>query len=57
MKDTYSSVSDRIGDYKTCLLYTSFHDLLGGKANEIGNLYEHYGTLFEQAEHERYLEG
>ena len=29
-----------------------FHDLLGGKVNEIGNLYEHYGTLFEQAEHD-----
>ena len=26
--------------------------MLGSKANEIGNLYEHYGTLFEQAEND-----
>lgn len=31
---------------------SSFHDLLGGKVKEIGNLYEHYGSLFEQAEHD-----
>lgn len=31
---------------------SSFHDLLGGKVEEIGNLYEHYGSLFEQAEHD-----
>ena len=31
---------------------SSFHDLMGGKVEEIGNLYEHYGTLFEQAEHD-----
>ena len=31
---------------------SSFHDLLGGKVEEIGNLYEHYGRLFEQAEHD-----
>ena len=33
------------------LLQTSaFHDLIGGKISEIGNLYDHYGDLFEQAE-------
>lgn len=31
---------------------SSFHDLLGGKVEEIGNLYEHYGSLFEQAGHD-----
>lgn len=31
---------------------SSFHDLMGGKVEEIGNLYEHYGSLFEQAEHD-----
>ena len=33
------------------LLQTSaFHDLICGKISEIGNLYDHYGDLFEQAE-------
>ena len=31
---------------------SSFHDLMSGKVSEIVNLYEHYGTLFEQAEHD-----
>ena len=39
---------ENLGD---ALLQTSaFHDLIGGKISEIGNLYEHYGDLFEQAE-------
>ena len=39
-----------LGD--TLLQTSSFHDLMGGKASEIINLYDHYGTLFEQAEHD-----
>ncbi len=31
---------------------SSFHDLMSGKVSEIVNLYEHYGALFEQAEHD-----
>ena len=38
-----------IGD--ALLQSSSFHDLMGGKVDEIFNLYDHYGTLFEQAEH------
>lgn len=39
---------ENLGD---ALLQTSaFHDLIGGKISEIGNLYDHYGDLFEQAE-------
>lgn len=30
---------------------SSFHELMGGKVDEIVNLYEHYGGLLEQAEH------
>lgn len=38
-----------IGD--ALLQSSSFHDLMDGKVDEIFNLYDHYGTLFEQAEH------
>ena len=39
---------ENLGD---ALLQTSaFHDLIGGKISEIGNLYDHYGDLFELAE-------
>ena len=39
---------ENLGD---ALLQTSaFHDLIGGKISEIGNLYDHYGDLFERAE-------
>lgn len=39
---------ENLGD---AMLQTSaFHDLIGGKISEIGNLYDHYGDLFEQAE-------
>ena len=38
-----------IGD--ALLQTSSFHDLMGGKVDEIFNLYDHYGALFEQAEH------
>lgn len=39
---------ENLGD---ALLQTNaFHDLIGGKISEIGNLYDHYGDLFEQAE-------
>lgn len=38
-----------IGD--ALLQTSSFHDLMGGKADEIVHLYEHYGGLLEQAEH------
>ena len=39
---------ENLGD---ALMQTSaFHDLIGGKISEIGNLYDHYGDLFEQAE-------
>lgn len=39
---------ENLGD---ALLQTSaFNDLIGGKISEIGNLYDHYGDLFEQAE-------
>ena len=31
---------------------SSFHNLMSGKVSEIVNLYEHYGALFEQAEHD-----
>ena len=45
-----TSGMENLGD--ALLQSSAFHDLLGGKVNEIGNLYEHYGTLFEQAEHD-----
>ena len=45
-----TSGMENLGD--ALLQSSAFHDLLGGKANEIGNLYEHYGSLFEQAEHD-----
>lgn len=38
-----------IGD--ALLQTSSFHDLMDGKVDEIFNLYDHYGALFEQAEH------
>ncbi len=40
---------ENLGD---ALLQTSafHHDLIGGKISEIGNLYDHYGDLFERAE-------
>ena len=38
-----------IGD--ALLQTSSFHELMGGKTDEIVNLYEHYGGLLEQAEH------
>ena len=38
-----------IGD--ALLQSSSFHDLMSGKVDEIFNLYDHYGALFEQAEH------
>ncbi len=39
---------ENLGD---ALLQTSaFHNLIGGKISEIGNLYDHYGDLFEQVE-------
>lgn len=31
---------------------SSFHDLMGGKVDEIVNLYDHYGDLFERAEND-----
>lgn len=40
---------ENLGD--TLLQTSSFHNLLGGRVEEIGNLYDHYGALFEQAEH------
>lgn len=40
---------ENLGD--ALLQTSSFHNLLGGKIEEIGNLYDHYGALFEQAEH------
>lgn len=40
---------DNIGD--ALLQTSSFHELMGGKADEIVNLYDHYGGLLEQAEH------
>lgn len=45
-----TSGMENLGD--ALLQSSAFHDLLGGKVNEIGNLYEHYSTLFEQAEHD-----
>ena len=45
-----TSGMENLGD--ALLQSSAFHDLLGGKVNDIGNLYEHYGTLFEQAEHD-----
>lgn len=38
-----------IGD--ALLQSSSFHELMGGKVGEIINLYDHYGGLLEQAEH------
>ena len=38
-----------IGD--ALLQTSSFHELMGGKVDEIVNLYDHYGGLLEQAEH------
>ena len=40
---------ENLGD--ALLQTSSFHNLLGGKIEEIGNLYDHYGALFEQAEY------
>ena len=40
---------DNIGD--ALLQTSSFHELIGGKVDEIVNLYDHYGGLLEQAEH------
>lgn len=40
---------ENLGD--ALLQTSSFHNLLGGKIEEIGHLYDHYGALFEQAEH------
>ena len=40
---------DNIGD--ALLQTSSFHELMGGKVDEIVNLYDHYGGLLEQAEH------
>ncbi len=40
---------ENLGD--ALLQSSAFHDLMGGKMEEIVNLYEHYGALFEQAEH------
>lgn len=40
---------ENLGD--ALLQSSSFHDLMNGKVSEIDNLYEHYGALFEQAEH------
>ncbi|MBC5614564.1 hypothetical protein [Bacteroides hominis] len=40
---------DNIGD--ALLQTSSFHELMGGKGDEIMALYDHYGGLFEQAEH------
>ena len=44
-----TSGGENLGD---ALLQTSafHHDLIGGKISEIGNLYDHYGDLFERAE-------
>lgn len=40
-----------VENLEDALLQTSaFHNLIGGKISEIGNLYDHYGDLFEQAE-------
>lgn len=40
-----------VENFGDAMLQTSaFHDLIGGKISEIGNLYDHYGDLFEQAE-------
>lgn len=40
-----------IGNIGDALLQTSsFHDLMNGKVEEIIDLYDHYGSLFEQAE-------
>ena len=38
-----------IGD--ALLQTSSFHDLMDGKVDEIFHLYDHYGALFEHAEH------
>lgn len=38
-----------IGD--ALLQTSSFHELIGGKVDEIVHLYDHYGGLLEQAEH------
>lgn len=40
---------ENLGD--ALLQSSSFHELMNGKVSEIDNLYEHYGALFEQAEH------
>lgn len=40
-----------IGNIGDALLQTSsFHELIGGKVSEVIDLYDHYATLFEQAE-------
>ena len=41
---------ENLGD--ALLQTSSFHNLLDGKVEEIVNLYDHYGALFEQAEHD-----
>lgn len=45
-----TSGAENLGD--ALLQSSTFHDLLGGKVEEIYTLYEHYGSLFEQAEHD-----
>ncbi|MCS2613116.1 hypothetical protein NXY41_08935 [Bacteroides fragilis] len=45
-----TSGAENLGD--ALLQSSAFHDLLGGKVEEIYTLYEHYGSLFEQAEHD-----
>ena len=41
---------DNLGE--ALLQRSSFHDLMGGKVSEVVDLYEHYGALFERAEHD-----
>lgn len=42
-----------IGNIGDVLLQTSsFHDLMGGRVSKVIDLYDHYGALFEQAEHD-----
>lgn len=42
-----------IGNIGDALLQTSsFHELMGGRVSKVIDLYDHYGALFEQAEHD-----
>ena len=42
-----------IGNIGDVLLQTSsFPDLMGGRVSKVIALYDHYGALFEQAEHD-----